>query len=189
MAHLRILCIDCPHMGNETSRAVTSRMSDLAKNLVLLIAIARSPWHYAFTGVGRQALLALFLVFAPMLLNLLQGQDSVLLLFFVAMSFAALTRGNEFLAGCLLACGLFKFHLIFPLALILVVNRTKRFLLGFLLFGVVLILISVAICGPGFLIAYPRFLFALPSLPFSGIRPRQMANLRGLGALCAAGAN
>src|SRR2546430_3999254 len=278
MAQLRTLWIDCPHMGNETSRAVTSKMPDLAKNLLLLaalaliaiylahrfpemekgtdfpefyaaakvlkdglghrlydpgiqqqfqiqysgrigtyfnhppfealfylpfaaaspqraymlwsllnlallIAIARSLQHYAFTQVSWQALLALFLVFAPVLLNLLQGQDSVLLLFFVAMSFVALTRGNEFLAGCLLACGVFKFHLIFPLALILVVNRTKRFLLGFLLFGVVLILISVAICGPGFLIAYPRFLLALPSLPFSGIHPRQMANLRGLSAL------
>jgi hypothetical protein len=152
-------------------------------NLGLLIAIARSLQHYAFTRVGWQVLLALFLVFAPVLLNLLQGQDSVLLLFFVAMSFAALTRGNEFLAGCLLACGLFKFHLILPLALILAVNRTKRFLLGFLLLAVVLILISVAICGPGFLLAYPRFLIGLPNLPFSGIHPRQMANLRGLAAL------
>ena len=152
-------------------------------NLGLLIAIARSLQHYAFTRVGWQVLLALFLVFAPVLLNLLQGQDSVLLLFFVAMSFVALARGNEFLAGCLLACGLFKFHLILPLALILAVNRTKRFLLGFLLLAVVLILISVAICGPGFLLAYARFLLALPSLPFSGIHPRQMANLRGLAAL------
>jgi hypothetical protein len=152
-------------------------------NLALLIAIARSLQHYAFTRVGWQVLLALFLVFAPVLLNLLQGQDSVLLLFFVAMSFVALARGNEFLAGCLLACGLFKFHLILPLALILVVNRTKRFLLGFLLLAVVLILISVAICGPGFLLAYPRFLIGLPNLPFSGIHPRQMANLRGLAAL------
>ncbi len=152
-------------------------------NLALLIAIARSLEHYAFTQVSWQALLGLFLVFAPVLLNLLQGQDSVLLLFFVAMSFVALTRGNEFLAGCLLGCGLFKFHLILPLALILAVNRTKRFLLGFLLLAVVLILISVAICGPGFLLAYPRFLLALPSLPFSGIHPRQMPNLRGLAAL------
>jgi Glycosyltransferase family 87 len=152
-------------------------------NLGLLIAIARLLQHYAFTPVGWQVLLALFLVFAPVLLNLLQGQDSVLLLFFVAMSFVALTRGNEFLAGCLLACGLFKFHLILPLALILAVNRTKRFLLGFLLLAVVLILISVAICGPGFLVAYPRFLSGLPNLPFSGIHPRQMANVRGLAAL------
>jgi hypothetical protein len=60
------------------------------------------------------------------------------------------------------------------------VNRTKNFLLGFLLFAVVLIVISVAICGPGFLIAYPRFLLTLPNLPFSGIHPQQMANLRGL---------
>ena len=73
------------------------------------------------------------------------------------------------------------FHLF--LALILVVNRTQRFLLGFLLLAVVLILISVAICGPGFLVAYPRFLSGLPNLPFSGIHPRQMANVRGLAAL------
>jgi Glycosyltransferase family 87 len=152
-------------------------------NLGLLIAIARLLQHYAFTPVGWQVLLALFLVFAPVLLNLLQGQDSVLLLFFVAISFVALTRGNEFLAGCLLACGLFKFHLILPLALILAFNRTKRFLLGFLLVAVVLILISVAICGPGFLVAYPRFLSGLPNLPFSGIHPQQMANVRGLAAL------
>src|SRR5256886_4424158 len=149
-------------------------------NLALLIAIARSLEHYAFTQVSWQALLGLFLVFAPVLLNLLQGQDSVLLLFFVAMSFVALTRGNEFLAGCLLGCGLFKFHLILPLALILAVNRTKRFLLGFLLLAVVLILISVAICGPGFLIAYPRFLLPFPSLPFSAFHPRQIQILPGL---------
>src|SRR5438552_3913327 len=40
MAQLRTLWIDCPHMGNETSRAVTSKMPDLAKNLLLLAALA-----------------------------------------------------------------------------------------------------------------------------------------------------
>src|SRR5207237_2590029 len=101
-------------------------------NLVLLIAIARSLWHYAFTGVGWQALLALFLVFAPVLLNLLQGQDSVLLLFFVAMIFASLTRGNEFIAGCLIGCALLMFHLIFPLALIFMVRLSMSFSLSLL---------------------------------------------------------
>src|SRR5438552_13665080 len=74
-------------------------------NLALLIAIARSLQHYAFTRVAWQALLALFLVFAPVLLNLLQGQDSVLLLFFVAISFVAFSLGEEFLTGCLRSLG------------------------------------------------------------------------------------
>lgn len=152
-------------------------------NMALLVVVARSLQHYAFTRVGWQVLLALFLVFAPVLLNLLQGQDSVLLLFFVAMSLVALTQRKEFLAGCLLACGLFKFHLVLPLALILAVNRTKKFLLGFLSLALVLALISVAVCGPTLFVAYPRFLLALPTLEFSGIHPWQMANMRGLAAL------
>ena len=50
--------------------------------------------------------------------------------------FIALKGKREFTAGGLLACGLFKFHLVVPFVIIFMIRRQWRFLTGFAALGV-----------------------------------------------------
>jgi hypothetical protein len=127
-----------------------------------------------------RVLLLLFFLFPPVLLNFLQGQDSLLLLLIMTLAVVAMKRGRNFTAGCLLGCGLFKFHVILSFALLVASLGKKGLLRGLALVFVTLLLISTGISGWGFLTAYPRFLMKLSSLALAGIHPAQMANLRGL---------
>ena len=127
-----------------------------------------------------RVLLLLFFLFPPVLLNFLQGQDSLLLLLLMTLAVVALQRGRNFTAGCLLGCGLFKFHLILAFVVLAASLRKKGLFRGFALVFVILALISVGISGWAFPTAYPRFLMRLSSLPLAGIHPAQMANIRGL---------
>jgi len=126
-----------------------------------------------------RVLLLLFFLFPPVLLNFLQGQDSLLLLLLMTLAVVAMKRDRNFTAGCLLGCGLFKFHVILTFVLLVASLGKKDSSAGCLVF-VTLLLISAGISGWGFLTAYPRFLMRLSSLPLAGIHPAQMANIRGL---------
>ena len=124
------------------------------------------------------------LTFVPVLLCLLQGQDSLLLLLLVVLAFVALRRGRALAAGCWLALGLFKFHLVLPLMLVLVLtqNRNARSALakGFTLVALAFAGLSAAISGWSVFLVYPKFLLHLKAQPFAGIVPQAMANFRGL---------
>ena len=156
-------------------------------NAGFLAVVARLLAPEVFPNRDWRVLLVLFFLFVPVLLNFLQGQDSLLLLLLLSLAFAALQREREFAAGCLLACGLFKFHMVVPLVVVLLARptarREKRLATGFLCAGTLLIAISAAVSGWGFLSAYARFLLRLGSLPLAGIHPEEMANLRGLASL------
>lgn len=132
------------------------------------------PWDW-------RILVAASLMFVPLLLCLLQGQDSVLLLWFVVLAFTELRRGRSFVSGCWLAVGLFKFQLILPLALVLTLTRGKGAMAkGFSLVALGLAGLSAAISGWRVFISYPSFLLHLREQPFAGFAPQAMANLRGL---------
>ena len=124
------------------------------------------------------------LIFVPVLLCLLQGQDSLLLLLLVTLAFVTLRRDRAFAAGCWLGLALFKFHLVLPLVAVLVLtqNRNARTALakGFSLVALALGGLSAAISGWSVFLIYPRFLLHLQAQPFAGIVPQAMANLRGL---------
>jgi len=129
-------------------------------------------------------LLAASLTFVPVLLCLQQGQDSLLLLLLVVLAFTALRRDRAFAAGCWLALGLFKFQIVLPLALVLVLTQDRSarsaFAKGFSLVALTLTGLSAAISGWSVFTGYPRFLLQLRSQPFAGIIPQAMANFRGL---------
>ena len=156
-------------------------------NAGFLAVVARLLAPQVFPHRDWRVLLVLFFLFVPVLLNFLQGQDSLLLLLLLSLALRALQREKEFTAGCLLASGLFKFHLVVPLVVVLlarpIARREKRLATGFLCAGALWIAISAAVSGWGFLSAYPRFLLRLGSLPLAGIHPEEMANLRGLVSL------
>lgn len=152
-------------------------------NVGLLLLTARITARQMLPGWDWQMLAAGALLFTPVLLNFIQGQDSALLLFLLAMAFAALKRGQPLVAGAWLGCGLFKFHLVLPIAVVFLFGKRWRVLGGFAAGAVVLALVSAAISGRGWLVAYARFLGELAKLPMAGIHPDEMANLRGLVAL------
>jgi hypothetical protein len=127
---------------------------------------------------------AVSLTFVPVLLCLLQGQDSLLLLLLVVLAFTALRRGRGFAGGCWLGLGLFKFHLVLPVVLVMVLNQSKSarsaLAKGFSLVALALAVLSAAISGWSVFRVYPRFLTHLQAEPFAGIVPQAMANFRGL---------
>ena|SRR5580693_549994 len=149
-------------------------------SLGLLFAVAWRLHGDVLKGFRWSVLLLLYLMFIPLLLDFLQGQDSTLLLFLLASVFVALKNGQNFAGGCLLACGLFKPHLVLPVLFALLASAGKKFLAGFASVSFILLLLSVAICGWNVLRAYPWFVWQSRSLPLAGIHPEQMANLHGL---------
>lgn len=121
------------------------------------------------------------LAFFPVFANFHQGQDAILLLLFVVFGFRALNRNADFLGGCWIALGLFKYHLIIPLALVLAIWRGRKFLLGFGSLAAALAAISVTLTGWQEAMQYPAYAWRIVSDPsLGGIPARQLPNLLGL---------
>ena len=126
-------------------------------------------------------LIMLSFIFAPLALNLLQGQDVAILLLCYAITYAKLRRNQAFTAGCVLALGLFKPHLVLPcFVIIFLVSRSWKFVGGFAAVAALLFVISVAISGWRALLAYPSFVVNLGRVQLAGYHPQAMANWRGL---------
>ena len=152
-------------------------------NLVLLYAVAvvlrsslpslrqASPWDLML------ACLAFFPVFA----NFHQGQDAILLLLFVVLGFRALNKNAEFVAGCWFGIGIFKYHLILPLVLILVLWKGRKLFFGFATVALAAAFLSLGIVGWRGALLYPSYAWNVISSPgLGGIPPREIPNLLGL---------
>jgi hypothetical protein len=129
-------------------------------------------------------LLAFSFVYPPLLLVFFQGQDAVLVLVLLTSAFISLQRSKEGLAGVLLACALFKFNLVWPIALLLIVAKRPRAVFAFGVSTLVLILSSIGLCGFDFLHAYINLLTRLSTLRWAAIHPADMENIRGFIAYC-----
>ena len=99
----------------------------------------RLPALHAF--LPALPLLAMF-AFFPVAMALMQGQDSILLLFFYGLAFSALAKGRSFVAGLCLGLALFKFQLVLPFVLVLVLRRQWKAVAGFTATAFVLLWIS-----------------------------------------------
>src|ERR1700693_1328941 len=73
-----------------------------------LTALGKTPLHLWILGG---------LAFFPIFMALIQGQDSILLLFLYCVAFVGLCRGAELSSGSALGLGLYKFHLVLPFIL------------------------------------------------------------------------
>ncbi len=89
----------------------------------------------------------LLLPFLPMLLAVFEGQNSILVLLLCCLTWTHMRKGNRVIAGIFLALGLFKFQIILPIALLLVVRYGRRFATGFAATGTTVALLSVALVG------------------------------------------
>jgi hypothetical protein len=91
-----------------------------------------------------------------------------------------LKRGRELEAGGLLACGLFKFHLVLPFAIIFALRRRFSFLFGFSGIALLLVMVSMLVSGPGVLTSYPAMFLNSQYRMLMGFQPEYAANVRGL---------
>jgi Glycosyltransferase family 87 len=122
--------------------------------------------------------------FPPLAVALFQGQDSILLLTLLCIAVVALDKHKPKSAGMLVGLGLFKFQIVIPIAVVFMIRRKWKFLLGFVLSASVLSIASVLIVGPRVSTFYVRSLISIGTskgldsgvtLPVS-----YMANLHGL---------
>ncbi len=122
------------------------------------------------------ALLSFFPIFA----NFLQGQDAILLLLLLVLSFRSLDSNSPFIAGCWLGLGVFRYHLVVPLVLILG-WRHRRMLSGFAATASAAVLLSFAVVGRHAALQYPAYALHWASTPLFGrMPPSLMPNLLGL---------
>lgn len=137
--------------------------------------------QYASVHADFGLALVIFLTFGPATTCLLIGQDSMLTIFIYTVTFVLLKRGRDFQAGCVLACGLFKFQFIVPFVVILLLRRKWSFLKGFAAIATLLVLVSTLVSGFQALVGYPRFLLADRTYQqVAGFEPEYMPNIRGL---------
>jgi len=126
----------------------------------------------------------IFLVFYPIALALMQGQDSILLLLLLAAAQVALEHGQERRAGIFVGLGLFKMQIVTPIALLFLFWRRWRFFGGFALTACLLSLISLWVVGFDQTAVYVRSVFSvgtnLATAHQFPLRVSIMANLRGL---------
>jgi hypothetical protein len=146
-----------------------------------------SPYMSTLRTIWKWLPVAIFASFFPTGAALIQGQDSILLLTLLVAAFVALARGNEFMAGVLAALGLFKFQLVIPIALLLLIWRRWRFSAGFAIVATALAAVSVWLTGTSQIRIYIRSLFSMgaglafvPKLSNYPMRLQMMANLHGL---------
>jgi hypothetical protein len=129
------------------------------------------PWEFV------AGTLALFPVFACFL----QGQDSILQLLLCTLGFHALKKDSKFVAGCWFALAMFKFQLMIPVVLLIVIWKGRRVAAGFATACLVLALVSAGLVGWQTLFQYPIQVLHVGQSPGLGaVPPELMPNLRGL---------
>jgi hypothetical protein len=153
--------------------------------MVAVLPIILRPHIPVMTAWPSRAWAAASLVFFPIFFALLQGQDAILLMFLYGLTFVSLKKERLVLAGAWLACGLFKFHLVLPfLVLLLMQQKTfqqgRKILFGFASVGALLGAVSIAAVGLQQIVTYPRYILGLEATMARGaIMPSDMPNLRG----------
>ena len=127
----------------------------LGLNLVALaVCYLIAPLGAAVEG-GRAMLL---LVFGPILMCLLFGQDSILFLLLICMAWQLLRLNEDPAAGAVLALAMFKLSIVPVIAVVLCVRRGWRFAAGFLTTALVLALLCLKITGVSEGVAFVRLL-------------------------------
>jgi glycosyl transferase family 87 len=121
------------------------------------------------------------LAFFPVFECVLQGQDSILQLLFCTLAWRALQKEADVTAGCWFAFGAFKFQLMLPIVLLIVIWKGRRVLIGFAAVSSLLALISVWLVGWEGLRQYPVYALRIANTPSLGGVPADfLPNLHGL---------
>jgi Glycosyltransferase family 87 len=131
---------------------------NLGLTLALLVLLRRN------FNVLRSAPLYLWLLagfgFLPIFIALIQGQDSIFVLFCYGMGFLAFRRSTEARTGGWIGLGLCKFHLVLPFVFPFLLLRRQRFLAGFFSVGLGLALVGLGAVGWRASLNYPFYVWA-----------------------------
>jgi hypothetical protein len=103
--------------------------------------------HYLPWPREDLAYICLWFLFAPVGVALYQGQSSILLLAFYAITFISLHYDKQFGAGIWLGLGLFKLQFVLPFAFIFLLRGRWRLLGGFASSSLLLGILSLAAVG------------------------------------------
>lgn len=128
--------------------AMVVTLSLLLRNELKVLSLLPT-WFWVLAGLG----------FSPIFVALVQGQDSILLLFCYTMAFLVLRRDSDFAAGNWLALGLVKYHLLLPFLLAFLWQRRTKVIAGFLVGATVLALIAFLGVGWQGLRSYPQYVW------------------------------
>jgi hypothetical protein len=130
-----------------------------ACNLVMLFSVPILLWNY-LPNLHHWFAYVMLLVgtFFPVFVTVVQGQDSILLLFLLAYCFSCLKSRRELLAGVALALAMFKFMLVIPIVVALAIMRKRRVLAGFALGFLALLSVTVLVFGNHAIVRYVRFM-------------------------------
>ncbi|HEX8816352.1 MAG TPA: glycosyltransferase family 87 protein [Terriglobales bacterium] len=159
---------------------------------VLALALAMAVLRPNLSAFRSQSLwrgVLLGLAFFPVLMVLVQGQDTLFVLLLFALTYAALRKDSDFVAGCWLGLALVRFTLVLPFVLILVFRRSWRFLAGFTFVGALMGLASAALVGWQSLLSYPVYVLRVERRWVGPTTSPYMPNLRGLIESAFCGAN
>jgi len=164
-------------------------MAVMGVNAALLLAcfwLLRNRFR-GLAGVWSWLPALLFWGFYPISVAFLQGQDSVLLLTILAAALVFIEKRREMTAGILVGLGLFKFQIVIPIAILLLVWRRWRFCAGFAISAAGAACLSVMVIGLSQALFYAHTLFWLagkttPDLARSNysIGYNVMSNFHGL---------
>jgi Glycosyltransferase family 87 len=113
-----------------------------------LILLSNHLLHRSLPGLERFRFFpAAMSLYFPIILALLQGQDSILLMTLLAGAAMSIGKGRESLAGFLVALGLFKFQFVLPIFVLFVAWRRWCFAAAFACTAMFLIALSLWITG------------------------------------------
>ncbi len=159
-------------------------------NVVLLFYSTFLLWrHVPNLHSQYPYLLILVGTFFPVLVAFVQGQTSILLLTLLILSYDSLVRQSDFRAGFALSMGMFKFVLVIPIALWLILGKRWRSLTGFVTGSAGLGLLAVWLVGFRGAGTYIQMLAGFgKAAPEKAGTESIMPNLRGLVHSLAAGA-
>ncbi len=147
----------------------------VAANIIALLG----SWAWVFRRFGSLGLAAAS-VFLPPAVGLVNTQDCVLLIPLSIAFLLCLERGRDFAAGIVLSAGLFKFHLLLVVPLLLLINRRWKSLSGYVLGAAVLALISFALIGPDGTRAYATLITGRDTAAVVSAAPESMIDLHAL---------
>ena len=134
-------------------------------NVVALLGVMawlRSSLRWPLEDISY---LSLWLIFAPVLVAIYQGQSSIAVLAAYAAAFVYLQKDRPLTAGAMFGVALLKFQFAVPFVIILLLRRQWRFVAGFSLTGIFLGLCSLIGIGWSGIADYVRLLSHIGNNP------------------------
>lgn len=147
-------------------------------SILLLLLTVGLLWPYMKELKNLWAPLPVLGVFCffPVFVDLLQGQDSVLLLLIFTLVFINLKEGKDLRAGLFLALTLFKFQYTLPFLVPFLLWQRWKCVGGFAISSAFLFLLSLSITGLRGTLSYVTFLLNL----VRGVSPHHIQNALGI---------